>query len=573
MIPRWLSLLFLLGTLSAESMFKQSLKGRCQKIEFDLCKDIPYNMTFFPNPMLGQDQQNIDSLHMYTDHFKPLILTKCHPHLKFFVCSVFAPMCPKDVPQAVTSCKSLCEQVKAGCKSLLDQYGLAWPELLECDRFPEINQGLCMNPPEGTQQSPSPSGSFARPHSPSKPPSCPSHLVNVDPQDSNGACALPCEHNTFFTKDDKRVASSWMVALGAVNLALAAFTFLTYIIDRHRFRFPERCVFFMSLCMAILSIPNLFLLFWRFQEMACEQLHSGQSYVTFAGFENHRCLLSFSLIYYFSTAASLWWLMFAFTWYLSAGRRWVPEGVEACSPYVHLIAWGTAALATIVVLVMRRVDASELTGLCSVGNQDPESLLYFSLLPRLSATLLGVFFIVAGLSGMCKEGQSLRRRGTDTSKNEKLVLKMIMFCIFYLLPMCTVLVCDYLHFHDVKATSRATIECKLFGGVEAGLCKQPPRLQPSRYLLQLIMGLLGGGACALWILSPKTFSSWQRFLCCGMCSPAPQKSASAQRLASSSRPLIEPQIPVIPHPPHPPTHYAPLHSQHSTQVWRPSNVV
>ncbi|KHJ95892.1 hypothetical protein OESDEN_04156 [Oesophagostomum dentatum] len=50
------------------------------------------------------------SLQTNTEHFKPLIKTKCNRNIQFFVCSVFAPMCPEGMPQAVTSCRSVCEQ-------------------------------------------------------------------------------------------------------------------------------------------------------------------------------------------------------------------------------------------------------------------------------------------------------------------------------------------------------------------------------------------------------------------------------------------------------------------------------
>ena len=41
--------------------------------------------------------------------------------------------------------------------------------------------------------------------------------------------------------------------------------------------------------------------------------------------------------------------------YLSAGRKWVPEGIEACGNYVHLVAWGSSALMTIAVLITHKV--------------------------------------------------------------------------------------------------------------------------------------------------------------------------------------------------------------------------
>jgi hypothetical protein len=58
-------------------------------------------------------------LQTQTEHFKPLIKTNCSPHIKFFVCSVFAPMCPEAIPQAVTSCRAVCEEVRKSSLPLL----------------------------------------------------------------------------------------------------------------------------------------------------------------------------------------------------------------------------------------------------------------------------------------------------------------------------------------------------------------------------------------------------------------------------------------------------------------------
>lgn len=97
------------------------------------------------------------------DHFKPLFKTRCHPHIKFFVCSVFAPMCPESMPQAVTSCRSVCEevnskqnhlktymikfQVKRDCIKVLEEVDLPWPSPLNCSNFPEESKTqLCMTP-------------------------------------------------------------------------------------------------------------------------------------------------------------------------------------------------------------------------------------------------------------------------------------------------------------------------------------------------------------------------------------------------------------------------------------------
>ncbi|MCP9258000.1 Frizzled-4 [Dirofilaria immitis] len=99
------------ATMSTVATFcevQRASRSRCELIEIPLCKDIPYKYTYFPNSLLQPDQQ---SLQTQTEHFKPLIKTNCNPHIKFFICSVFAPMCPEHMPQAVTSCRSVCEEV------------------------------------------------------------------------------------------------------------------------------------------------------------------------------------------------------------------------------------------------------------------------------------------------------------------------------------------------------------------------------------------------------------------------------------------------------------------------------
>ncbi|KHJ95891.1 hypothetical protein OESDEN_04155 [Oesophagostomum dentatum] len=94
-----------------------------------------------------------------------------------------------------------------------------------------------------------------------------------------------------------------------------------------------RCVFYISLCFMFYSIPYLFPLIMQYSARACDKLLNGQAYLVFSGrilfsisissgklhslhsgFENTNCLFSFVFTYYFGTASSLWWLMFAFTW-------------------------------------------------------------------------------------------------------------------------------------------------------------------------------------------------------------------------------------------------------------------
>uniref|UniRef100_A0A1I7XQN5 Frizzled-4 n=1 Tax=Heterorhabditis bacteriophora TaxID=37862 RepID=A0A1I7XQN5_HETBA len=431
--------LFLVFSAESTSIFDQTSKGKCQPIEIPLCKDIPYNYTYYPNPYLQQDQQ---SLQTNTEHFKPLIMTKCNKNIQFFVCSVFAPMCPEGMPQAVTSCRSVCAQMIIATKTPLYDADASIP--------PHRHRQFSSN-------------------------SCPHDLLDIDPTDSDGACAYKCNADVMFSREDKMAARTWIIVWGSFDFCVSLFTFLTFLIDRKRFRFPERCVFYLSGCFMLYSIPYLFPMFLPYSVRACDRLINGQQYLDLKTPTAYYLLYSRITLDQPAICGGLCLLSHAtlFRRYLSAGRKWVPEGIDACSSYVHLVAWGVSAIMTILVLVTHKVDASELSGLCSIGNLDPNSLLFFSLIPRTIIVVVGSCFVVAGFASMCRERDSFRRRGTDTSKLDKLMFKMGLFCLLYIFPSITQIVCDSYHYLTIKNWYPATIGCKRKGGMERGQCHRP----------------------------------------------------------------------------------------------------
>lgn len=57
---------------------------------------------------------------------------------------------------------------------------------------------------------------------------------------------------------------------------------------------------------------------------------------------------------------SLIFTISSFYRYLSAARKWVQEGIDACSSYLHLIAWALPALLTIAVFVTHKVSLNSI---------------------------------------------------------------------------------------------------------------------------------------------------------------------------------------------------------------------
>ncbi|EGT51041.1 hypothetical protein CAEBREN_30057 [Caenorhabditis brenneri] len=48
--------------LATSSIFDQAGKGKCIPIDIELCKDLPYNYTYYPNTILHNDQHTVSLL-------------------------------------------------------------------------------------------------------------------------------------------------------------------------------------------------------------------------------------------------------------------------------------------------------------------------------------------------------------------------------------------------------------------------------------------------------------------------------------------------------------------------------
>ena len=109
--------------------------------------------------------------------------------------------------------------------------------------------------------------------------------------------------------------------------------------------------------------------------------------------------------------------------------------------------------------------------------------------------------------------QNAHFQGIDTSKLEKLMLKMGSFSALYALPTFVLILCELYHLLVLLRWYPATIDCKQSGGDTN--CQRPkltPRLDV--YLAHLVAALACGAATGVWVCAPKTLRSWQRFVCC-----------------------------------------------------------
>ncbi|CAG0923294.1 unnamed protein product, partial [Notodromas monacha] len=77
----------------------------CEPITITLCQNLKYNVTRMPGFLGHKSQDEADEEIM---SYKPLVDTGCNENVRFFLCSLFAPMCSPDVSVTIPSCKSIC---------------------------------------------------------------------------------------------------------------------------------------------------------------------------------------------------------------------------------------------------------------------------------------------------------------------------------------------------------------------------------------------------------------------------------------------------------------------------------
>lgn len=537
--------------------FDHGRRSKCERITIPMCQDMPYNLTRMPN-LMGHTDQSQAAIQVH--EFVPLVEIGCSRHLKFFLCSLYAPMCTEQVDTPIPSCQSICEEVKSKCLPLLAQFNFNWPQALNCSRLPVPEKnGLCMEFPPGADERYSkyllekPEPSKLSPHSKllnlplphAFPPlkkfqngrffdsfstessmggrsskNCPDTMVDL-PGRNVDQCIPRCGVDFLFTRNDKNFAEIWMGIWAAVCFMATTFTVSTFWLNPTRFRYPERPIIFLSLCCCFSSVAYLFRIFAGSEFVSCNRSEGVESHLIVEGIDRWGCIVVFLLLYYFGMAAALWWFVLTLSWYLAAAKQWGHEAIESLASYFHLMCWALPGVLSIVVLALRHVDGDELTGLCFVGNQSRDALLSFVIGPLGFVLCLGGLLILLGFVSLLRIRKLMKEGGRNTNKLERLMVRIGMFSVLSTVPALTLLACLLYEYHHMPAwKARATanvVECL----AKRGDASAPCRLQDSIpleevFMLKIFMSLLVGITTGVWIWSNKTWTAWGN-VCASRC--------------------------------------------------------
>lgn len=301
-------------------------------------------------------------------------------------------------------------------------------------------------------------------------------------------CAHLCDRDILFTQENKRFAEIWTSLWACFCFASTLFTLGTFFVDSRRFHYPERGIIYLSGCYNVYSVAYFVRLLLGRSSVSChlDSQHEVPILIQ-EGVDNINCTAVFMLLYYFGMASATWWVVLTVTWFLAAGLRWSHERVQKHMTAFHFFAWVLPAVQTIVILVMRVVDADELTGTCFVGNQNSHALLGFVVLPSSAYLLVGACFLLWGFVAMVRSRDSLSH-APKADKLELIMIRVGIFAVLYIIPAACVLA-SYVYEYSFREVWLA-----------AGSALRP---NVEVFTLRIFMSLVVGITTGLWTWSSR----------------------------------------------------------------------
>lgn len=492
----------------------------CLSIEIDICRQIPYNETMYPN-LLGHTNQNeaAEDIQQYAS----LIQINCSHDFRFFLCSLYVPLC-NPLKKPIPPCRYLCESSKAGCGQIMRKFGFSWPEMFECNKFPRFPD-LCV----GENRSQSEVESEEKPRSVDV--QCPRNMeVSTTAEYSLRIvnktlkqCSLPCcsgdEFNMVFDARFQQFIRFLTAVLAVMCCGSALFTVLTFAIDMARFPYPVRPIFYLAICYLFISLVFMVGLGAQ-NRISCAAISYDGTPVVSQGMESSSCVLLGVLHYYFSIASSIWWVVLCVAWFLAANLKWAQESIESLSSYFHSFAWGIPALLCIMVLISHSIDGDMFTGICSVGNLKSAALFNFVFIPLFVCIALGLLFLGFGIMSMIRIRKYIKIKHSNIDHNirklEKLMLRICAFAFMYVLPTMVSAACIGYEAFMMESWLTKWVTCNAANAYDPARKAQCAELhsihkpEPMVYLFKYLSQLVVGITCAVWICSRKTLDSFSK---------------------------------------------------------------
>ena len=512
---------------------RQRNERKCEPITIPICKQVGYNLTYMPNKFGHKTQYDAG---LVIHQFWPLVTINCSPHLMHLVCSLYAPVCDPIFGKEVVPCRSFCEEVRDACEPVMTKNSFSWPDNLRCSNFPSRTENpICMKP-DSSEKTPKPTSQdgMVVTHRPNNIPvlnpnkhrpisnfipkksvtssscGCLCQYPFVYGNQSHGSsplppCVLPCDQY-FFEQDEKDFMSFWIGLWSITSLVSTMMTCLTFLVARDNFSYIERPVFWIGFCYVMVSLGYIVRLIYGFKAVACNESNNLLRYSTTGPAQ---CTAVFMLTYFFSNVAWIWWVVLSMNWFLAAGLRWSTDAITSYAQYFHFIAWLIPTIQTMAILAMAAIDSDPVSGLCSVGNLNTDTLTIFVIAPLLVYATLALSFLIAGFVAMIHYRYVMTKRGTLCHKLNRLLKKIGIFSTVLLIPAVTLVACHFYE-HNNRELWEKSKNCPCMKEI------QSPKFY--MYLLKYSMSLSIGVIIGFWVINYNALSSWRDLFCQRDCS-------------------------------------------------------
>ncbi|KAI1702861.1 frizzled/Smoothened family membrane region domain-containing protein [Ditylenchus destructor] len=498
----------------------QTYNAKCVRITMEMCKDIQYNMTIYPNLLKHTKQEEAEA---DIKQYEMLVKVRCSADFKFFLCTMFAPVCTMlDYP--IPPCRHLCLSAKQGCEDLMRKFGYSWPAIFDCDQLPE--GGMCV----GENRTKTESGTNGQ-----------SGQGSAGQANTKvGLNELECPHTM---KVLSRSRHSLLIANTSIEQCslpchsdgIVPTFFSAHIRHYLRFEFPERAILYVAVCYLFVSLTYMIGLVAE-DNLSCSVVSATRTPLVTQGIDNFACTATAVAHFFFTTAGIIWWLILCFSWFLVTTLKWgeAPVG-QVFSSYFNVIAWFLPSLMVIAVLVTNSVDGDLFTGVCSVGNLRPAALFNFVVVPQAILIAIGLVLFVCGFISIMRirsyiKGQRLSKFETEAASDKisKLMLRISSFSLLYIVPMIVGQLCTYYQALNMESwlTTWYSTRClhaqrgafgftqsREFCPIDDGhmLVKVHETPEPVLFFVKYLCHFTVGIACAIWTVNGKTFNSYGEF--------------------------------------------------------------
>lgn len=431
---------------------------RCVPVKLKFCQNLNYTKTIdmasHPNPLANYENQ--EEIEPIIKSFDPLIKTGCSEYLKLLVCSVFVPFCDEKIQKPITACRHLCEDVKENCLKHMIQthkkFQIQWPEKLNCSKLHERNTATTMCLDGGLSADTTTKGIVTRPddivrtlkrHTFKAPASLPNGNVNSNrpvkitstqaycnliyarnPQNYKfvyklQACSLSCMKDGLFRYGDKITVSRIISVLSFLCIIFCVSALLIVLFEYRNISYPARSIVYIIICYFFYSVGFIIKILYTREKISCIE-ENGESFLLIDGSGSTLCAATFLLTFCFHMAQNIWWIILCITWTLKVGLKYPEEFLRNKSKYFHILSWGVPCSITVSILVLRKIDVNELTGMCYVGQrlENISEMREFIIGPLFTYLTMGVTFLIFGAIFSQKQNTSSEEH-SQSPKDEK----------------------------------------------------------------------------------------------------------------------------------------------------------